>query len=149
LEDLEDARIAEIIHECKRKNIYDIMGFAKSWNNEVIVQFYTTCYFTTWKDEKIVHWMTEGKWFGITYTQFASLLGFDEEDNTRVKIHRDHDLDKEVIKFIYIPGQEWNYGRVNGMLPFYAYLHLMFRKTLAPREGNQSNVSKYGRDLLK
>jgi hypothetical protein len=93
--------------------------------------------------------MTEGKWFGITYTQFASLLGFDEEDNTRVKIHRDHDMDKEVIKFIYIPGQEWNYGRVNGMLPFYAYLHLMFRKTLAPREGNQSNVSKYGRDLLK
>jgi hypothetical protein len=60
LEDLGDARIAEIICECKRKTIYDIMGFAKSWNNEVIAQFYATCYFTTWKDEKIVHWMTEG-----------------------------------------------------------------------------------------
>jgi hypothetical protein len=35
------------------------------------------------------------------------------------------------------------------MLPFYTYLHSMFRKTLAPREGDQSNVSNYGRDLLK
>jgi hypothetical protein len=108
-----------------------------------------TCYFTTWKDEKIVHWMTKGKWFGITITQFAYLHGFDEEDIGRVKIHRDHDMDKEDMKFMYIPGQELNYGRVNGMLPFYAYLHRMFRNTLAPREGEQSNVSNYGRDLLK
>jgi hypothetical protein len=36
---LEDPKIAEIIRGCKRKNIYDIMGFAKSWNNEVIAQF--------------------------------------------------------------------------------------------------------------
>jgi hypothetical protein len=34
------------------------------------------------------------------------------------------------------------------MLAFYA-LHRLFRKTLAPREGDQSNVSHYGRDLLK
>jgi hypothetical protein len=58
-------------------------------------------------------------------------------------------MDKEDMKFMYIPGQEWNYVRVNGMLPFYAYLHRMFRKTLAPWEGDQSNVSNYGRDLLK
>jgi hypothetical protein len=30
---MEDPKIAEIIRECKRKNVYDIMGFAKSWNN--------------------------------------------------------------------------------------------------------------------
>jgi hypothetical protein len=149
LEDLEDAKIAEIIRECKRKNIFDIMSFAKSWNNEVIAQFYATCYFTTGKDEKIMDWMTEGKWFGITYTQFASLLGFDGDDKTREKIHKGHDMDKEDMKFMYILGQEWNYGRVNGMLPFYAYLYRMFRKTLAPREGDQSNVSNYGSDLLK
>jgi hypothetical protein len=58
---MEDPKIAEIIRECKRKNVYDIMGFAKSWNNEVIAQFYATCYFTTWKNDKIVHWMTRGK----------------------------------------------------------------------------------------
>jgi hypothetical protein len=57
-------------------------------------------------------------------------------------------MDKVDMKFMYIPGQEWSFGRVNGMLPFYAYLHRMFRKTLAPREGDQSNVSNYGRDLL-
>jgi hypothetical protein len=93
--------------------------------------------------------MTEEKWFGITYTQFSSLLGFDEDDKTRENIYRGHDMDKEDMKFMYIPGQEWNSGRVNGMLPFYAYLHRMFRKTLAPREGDKSNVSNYGRDLLK
>jgi hypothetical protein len=26
-----------------------------------------------------VHWITEGKWFGITITEFAYLLGFDED----------------------------------------------------------------------
>jgi hypothetical protein len=93
--------------------------------------------------------MTEGKWFGITITEFAYLLGFDEKDLGRMKIHRDHDMDKVDMKFMYIPGQEWNFGQVNGMLPFYAYLHRMFRKTLSPREGDQSNVSNYGRDLLK
>jgi hypothetical protein len=115
-----DPKIAEIIWECKRKNVYDIMGFAKSWNNEVVAQFYATCYFTTWKNDKIVHWMTEGKWSGITITEFAYLLGFDEEDLGRMKIHRDHYMDKVDMKFMYIPGQEWNFGRVNGMLPFYA-----------------------------
>jgi hypothetical protein len=39
---MEDPKIAEIIRECKRKNVYDIMGFAKTWNNEVIAQFYVT-----------------------------------------------------------------------------------------------------------
>jgi hypothetical protein len=52
--------------------------------------------------------MTEGKWFGITITEFAYLLGFDEEDLGRMKIHRDHDMDKVDMKFMYIPGQEWN-----------------------------------------
>jgi hypothetical protein len=50
--------------------------------------------------------MTEGKWFGVTITQFAYLLCFDEEDVGRVKIHRDHDMDKVDMKFIYILGQE-------------------------------------------
>ena len=56
---------------------------------------------------------------------------------------------KKDMKFMYIPGQKHHYGRVQGMLPFYAYLHHMFRKTLAPREGDQPNISFYGRDLLK
>ena len=45
-----DPRIEEIIRECKRKNIYKILGFAKSWNSEVIAQFYATCYFTCRND---------------------------------------------------------------------------------------------------
>jgi hypothetical protein len=90
----------------EKKNVYDIMGFDKSWNDEVIAQFYATCHFTTWKNEKIVHWVTEGKWFGVTITQFAYLLGFDEEDLGRVKIHRDHDMDKVDMKFMYTSGQE-------------------------------------------
>jgi hypothetical protein len=51
-----------------------------------------------------------GKWFGITITEFAYLLGFDEEDLGRMKIHRDHNMDKVDMKFMYIPGQEWNFG---------------------------------------
>jgi hypothetical protein len=33
---MQDAKIAEIIRESKKKNVYDIMGFAKSWNSEAI-----------------------------------------------------------------------------------------------------------------
>ena len=144
-----DPRIDEIIRECKRKNIYKILGFAKSWNSEVITQFYATCYFTCRNDEKVVHWMTEGNWYGISYKQFASLLGFDHDDTNRVKIHISPYMEKKDMKSMYMPGQKHHYGSVHGMLPFYVYLHRMFRKTLAPREGDQSNISFYGRDLLK
>ena len=144
-----DHKIEEIIRECKRKNIYKILGFAKSWNSEVIAQFYATCYFTSRNDEKVVHWMTEGNWYGISYKQFASLLGFDHDDTNRVKIHISPYMEKKDMKFMYILGQKHHYGSVHGMLPFYVYLHRMFRKTLAPREGDQSNISFYGRDLLK
>jgi hypothetical protein len=98
--------LLKLFRSAREKNVYDIMGFDKSWNDEVIAQFYATCHFTTWKNEKIVHWVTEGKWFGVTITQFAYLLGFDEEDLGRVKIHRDHDMDKVDMKFMYISGQE-------------------------------------------
>ena len=81
------------------------MGFAKSWNSEVIAQFYATCYFTCRNDEKVVHWMTEGNWYGISYRQFASLLGFDHEDTNRVKIHISPYMEKKDMKFMYIPGK--------------------------------------------
>lgn len=95
-----------------------------------------------------MHWRTEGTWFGVTYTQFASLLGFDDEDRKRVRIHINSYMDKKDMKHMYIPGQQHRFGTVHGMLPFYVYLHRMFRKTLAPRIGDQS-ISFYGRDLLK
>ena len=53
MKEFKDPRIQEIIHECKRKNIYKIMGFDKSWNSEVFVQFFATCYFTSRDDERV------------------------------------------------------------------------------------------------
>jgi hypothetical protein len=56
--------------------------------------------------------MTEGKWFGITITEFAYLLGFDEEDLGRMKIHRDHDMDvktpPEIIPYYRLNHSIWS-----------------------------------------
>ena len=61
LESMGDPIFNEIIDQCKAKHIYKIMGFRYDWNNEVIAQFYATCYFETIDDMQLVHWMTEGK----------------------------------------------------------------------------------------
>ena len=74
LESMGDPIFNEIIDQCKAKHIYKIMGFRYDWNNEVIAQFYATCYFETVDDMQLVHWMTEGKWYKISYVEFAAMF---------------------------------------------------------------------------
>jgi hypothetical protein len=44
-EEMQDPIFNEIIAQYKEKHIYKIMGFKYDWNNEIIAQFYATCYF--------------------------------------------------------------------------------------------------------
>jgi hypothetical protein len=60
-EDMQDPIFDEIIAQCKAKHVYNIMGFKYDWNNEIIAQFYATCYFEKDGDVRWAHWMTKGK----------------------------------------------------------------------------------------
>jgi hypothetical protein len=51
----------------KAKSLRDIMSFRKNWNNEIIAQFFATLYVEERGDTRKFHWMTEGRWYEITY----------------------------------------------------------------------------------
>jgi hypothetical protein len=58
------------------KGLECILTFRHDWNEEAILQFYATCYFTT-ETPQAVHWMTNGKRLSCTFEEFASLLELD------------------------------------------------------------------------
>jgi hypothetical protein len=78
----------EVVAACRANHLREFMAFQKNWNNEIIAQFFTTLYI----EEKgggirKFYWMTEGRWYEITFEQFARLFGFRQHDANHIKIH--------------------------------------------------------------
>jgi hypothetical protein len=92
--------------------------------------------------------MTEGRWYEISYEQFARLFGFGKEDANRNKIHyaRYHDASK--MRFMYPSNKRGSVGTTADLLPFYAYLNRLFWRTMTHREGDSSNFPSYNQNLL-
>jgi hypothetical protein len=149
MEGLNDLAVNEVIEACKAKNVYRIMGFEHSWNKEIIAQFYATCYFDVKENVKRVHWMTEGTWYGITIDDFARFLGFSNDDLNLIRIHIKGSISKGEMAPMYQRLELVNYGHTHDMLPFYGYLNRLFRKTIAPREGDATRVTSFARNLLQ
>jgi hypothetical protein len=119
-----------VIEACTTKHLRDVLAFRKDWNNEVIAQFYATVHFKEHDDTRKLHWMTEGQWYDVSYAQFARLLGFGRHDANRIKIHMALKLDARKIKFMYPRSKQENFGETMDMLPIYAYINRLFRRTL-------------------
>jgi len=49
---------------------------------------------------------------------------------------------------MYPPNNQGNFGHSQGLYTFYRYLNRMFRKTLAARVGDSTNISHYAKNLL-
>jgi len=96
---------------CENKHIKELMGFQKDWNKEVIAQFYATVHFGHLRDDRAMLWMTEGKYYRVTFTQFIHVLGLDRHDANRPKIHNQPVLPNEEVKFMYPRGETGNAGR--------------------------------------
>nr|AAK53851.1 Putative copia-like retroelement [Oryza sativa Japonica Group] len=147
MEELHDPIINEVIEACARQNLKELMGLQYPWCKEIIAQFYATVYFEPNK-EKIIHWMTDGIIYSVTYAKFAAILGFPARSRTnRVKIHDEKPMDTNSLHFLY-QDVDYELGTIKGLLPFYAYLNKLLRKTLNPKEGDASNVLAYTRNLL-
>jgi hypothetical protein len=92
-----DSIFDRVIVACTTKHLRDAFAFKKDWNNEVIAQLYATLYFEENGDTRKLHWMTEGQWYEVSYTQFARLLDFGRKDASRVRIHMSLKLDARKI----------------------------------------------------
>jgi hypothetical protein len=99
-------------------------------------------------DIRKFHWMTEGRWYEITYEQFARLFGFRREDANRNKIHFALHLDASKLRFMYPSNKRGGVETTSDLLPFYAYLNRLFKRVMTHREGDNSNILSYNRNLL-
>jgi hypothetical protein len=99
-------------------------------------------------DTRKFYWMTEGRWYEITYEQFARLFGFGREDANRNKIHFALRLDASKLRFMYPSNKRGSVGTTLDLLPFYAYLNCLFRRMMTPREGDSSNIPSNNQNLL-
>jgi hypothetical protein len=92
--------------------------------------------------------MMEGKWYHITFDEFATQFSYGQADKDHFIIHIHNPLEENEIKFMYAPGQEGNAGTINGLYTFYSVLNRLFRKTICPRDGDPTNISHYVKNLL-
>jgi hypothetical protein len=124
------------------------MEFHYDWNIEVIAQFYATLFFEEAESVRVMHWMTEGEWYHITYDDFATRFSFGQADKNRSQIHLHNPLGKNEMKFMNAQGQEGNAETINGLYTFYSVLNRLLRKTICPRDGDPTNISYYAKNLL-
>jgi hypothetical protein len=85
------------------------------------------------EDTRKVHWMTEGRWYEITFEQFARLYGFGRKDANRQKIDFALCLEGSKMRFMYPSNKRGGVGTTLNLLPFYAYLNCLFPRTMTPR----------------
>jgi hypothetical protein len=114
----------------------------------VIAQFFATLFVEEHGDTNKLHWMTKGQWFEASYAQFARLLGFGRNDANRIKIHMALKLDARKINFMYPRSKQGNFEETTDMLPLYAYINQLFRRTLTPRERDGIKILTYNKNIL-
>jgi hypothetical protein len=148
MENKHDPIFDEVITACQAKHLRDILAFKKDWNNEVIAQFYVTVCFEEHGDTRKFHWMTESQWYEVSYSHFARLFGFGRKDASCPRIHLSLNLETRKIKFMYPRSKQGNFGETTDMLPFYAYLNRLFRRTVTPREGDGTKILVYNKNIL-
>jgi hypothetical protein len=63
----------DVLEMCEYHGLKKIMTFQYDWNEEVILQFYSTFFFH--KNSTGITWMTNGTKYSISIGRFASILG--------------------------------------------------------------------------
>jgi hypothetical protein len=87
-----DLDLTKALQEYERKGMKDIMTFSYDWNNEVIVQFYSTLWITPGNEDgdyphPYMNFNIEGTWYKVNYARFAHILGFSDADIAPDKAH--------------------------------------------------------------
>jgi hypothetical protein len=112
------------------------MGFHHDWNIEVIPQFYATLFIEEGGNVRVIHWITKGEWYHLTYDEFDTWFSFGQADKDRSKICLHNPLDENEMKFMYAPGQEGNVGTINELYTFFNPKQAIEEDHLSMRQGS-------------
>jgi hypothetical protein len=92
------------------------MELKYDWNDEVILQFYSTLYL----DEKSnkLFWMTKDDIYSISLVRFAAIIGLEDHTRYPKKLHDDHVMELNRMCFMY-EKVEYKLSKVEGFKPFF------------------------------
>jgi hypothetical protein len=124
-----DATFNKILEACDFHGISNVLQFRYNWNQEVIIEFYSTIFFD--KKERIFMWMTNVYRFTIKLTQFAELLGLSSHLNNPKKLHTGRVMSTQEMTLMYVSDNGFRALKIDGILPNFVILYRM-RRTLAP-----------------
>jgi hypothetical protein len=125
--------------------IKDAMELKYDWNDEVILQFYSTLYLD--KKSNTLFWMTEDEIYSVSLIRFTAILGIKDHTHYPKKLHVDHVMELNWMHFMY-EKDEYKLSKLEGFKPFFLVLHRILQNTLSPREGDSSSVPQYERNIL-
>jgi hypothetical protein len=101
------------------------------------------------RETRTFHWLLQGKPLSISYERFAQILGFGEEDLGRPKLHGgEFPLDSEMAFMYDSVYRKVEFGTTHGMKPVYRMLNQLFRYTLTPKIGDNTNISNVAKEIL-
>jgi hypothetical protein len=106
----------EAIAACKHHGIKNVMELKYDWNDEVILQVYSTLYL----DEKSIKffWMTKDEIYSVSLVRFATILDLKDHPYYRKKLHDDHVMELNRMRFMY-EKDEYKLSKVEGFKPFF------------------------------
>jgi hypothetical protein len=122
----------DVIEMCKYHGLEKIMGFRYDWNQEVILEFYSTFFFHK---------------YSISIGRLASMLGLGASAKHPLNLHDGNVLGLNLMASMY-ETFDFNAPTITNFKSEMIVLHRVIQKTLAPREGDSSRVPQLDRKLL-
>jgi hypothetical protein len=138
---------------CEEFGLLSLMQFTQNWDEDIVVQFYSTVYFTE-DEEKTIKWLTNGQLLEATWADFGVSLGYpildtyvDEDANG----WRCHDLDfadhKDNMAPLYIRGHGVP-GKTSHLTLVYHILLCIYWENIAAKVGNFDEVHGFIVNLM-
>uniref|UniRef100_J3LWB7 Uncharacterized protein n=1 Tax=Oryza brachyantha TaxID=4533 RepID=J3LWB7_ORYBR len=134
----QEAKIA--VNLCHQKNLDALMSLEHNWSEELTGQFYARAYFEDSDDgsEEKVKRLMEGLEYSITISQFASVLGLDASNLSKIDLHLQPALSPKTIRKLYVDdSNKLTLGTVKGLLPHFDLLLKMIKTTISPKSGDK------------
>jgi hypothetical protein len=107
--------LAEVMAAHEHHGIEDVMELKYDWNDEVILQFYSTLYLD--KKSNKLFWMIEDEIYSVSFVRFAAILGLQDHKRYPKKLHDDRVMELNWMCFMY-EKDEYKLSKVEGFKPF-------------------------------
>jgi hypothetical protein len=141
----ENPAFKDVLEMCEYHGLKKIMAFRYVWNEEVILQFYSSFFH---KNNTDITWMTNGTKYSISISRFASILGLSASTKHPLNLHDGNVLGLNEMASMY-ETSNFQAPTIANFKSELIVLHRVIRKTLEPREGDSSRMPQFERNFLK